>query len=163
MYATILYGFGIILLELTWTDVVFSRTTVVSFLCRNKSSRNGLKIYGDFLWTKRDPQSTGAGPEESRGVHKPGGSALPPGHALRVCGPLGHLLDLFPTPKILMNIETSQNKPRSKVPPPQASLDTKKQSGARSVTLLEGEIINGGHLNHPGGLPNEEGVVHPRG
>ena len=35
-------------LELTWTEAVFSRTTVVLFLCRNKSSRNALKINGDF-------------------------------------------------------------------------------------------------------------------
>ena len=36
-------------LELTWTDAVFSRTTVVLFLCRNRSSRNAMKINGDFF------------------------------------------------------------------------------------------------------------------
>ena len=39
----------------------------------------------------------------------------------------------------------------------------KNQSGARSGTLPEGEIITGGHLRHPYGLHDEEGVVHPRG
>ena len=43
-----LHDFGMIWLELTRTDDVFSRTTVVLFLCRNKSSQNALKINGDF-------------------------------------------------------------------------------------------------------------------
>ena len=50
MFTTVLYDFGMIWLELTRIDVVFSRTTVVLFLCRNKSSRNALKINGDFFW-----------------------------------------------------------------------------------------------------------------
>ena len=33
-------------MELTWTDVVFSRIALVLFLCRNQSSPNVLKIYG---------------------------------------------------------------------------------------------------------------------
>ena len=36
-------------MELTRTDAVFSRIAMVLFLCRNKSSRNVLKIYGDFF------------------------------------------------------------------------------------------------------------------
>lgn len=39
----------------------------------------------------------------------------------------------------------------------------KKQPGARSGTLSEGEIITRGHLHDPYGLYDEEGVVHPRG
>ena len=35
---------------LTWTDIVFSRTTVVLFLCRNKSSRNWTKLFGELFW-----------------------------------------------------------------------------------------------------------------
>ena len=132
------------------------------FLCRNKSSRNGLKIYGDFLWTKRDPRSIGVGPEEPRGRHKPAGSP-PLGHALLACYRLVAHRDLFPPPKIPINRETPRNKPRPGVPPPQASVATKNQSGARSGTLSEGETITGGHLHHPGGLHDEEGVVHPRG
>ena len=51
-------------MELTRTDVVFTRIVMVLFLCRNKSSRNVLKIYGDFFWNKRKipaQRSTGGG------------------------------------------------------------------------------------------------------
>ena len=37
-------------MELTRTDVVFSRIAMVLFLCRNESSRNILKIYGEYFW-----------------------------------------------------------------------------------------------------------------
>ena len=37
-------------MELTRTNAVFSRIAMVLFLRRNKSSRNDLEIYGDFLW-----------------------------------------------------------------------------------------------------------------
>ncbi len=37
-------------MELTWTDAVFSIIALVLFLCRNESSRNVLKIYGEFFW-----------------------------------------------------------------------------------------------------------------
>ena len=37
-------------MELTRTDAVFSRTAMVLYLCRNKSSRNDLKIHGDNFW-----------------------------------------------------------------------------------------------------------------
>ena len=40
-------------MELTRTNVVFSRIAMVLFLCRNKSSRNVLKIYEDFFWNRR--------------------------------------------------------------------------------------------------------------
>ena len=33
-------------MELTRTDDVFSRITMVLFMCRNKSSRNDLKLHG---------------------------------------------------------------------------------------------------------------------
>ena len=52
---------------------------------------------------------------------------------------------------------------RSGVPPPQASVATKNQSGPCSGTLQEGGSLTGGHLHHPGALHDEEGVVHPRG
>ena len=87
----------------------------------------------------------------------------PPRARLLACGPLGSPPDLIPTPKNPINIETSRKKPRSGVPPPQASVATKNQSRPRSSTLPEGEIITEGHLHHPGGLHVEEGLVHPRG
>ena len=49
MFTIFLYDFGMIWLELIRTDAVFSRTTVVLFLWRNKISRNVLKINGDFF------------------------------------------------------------------------------------------------------------------
>ena len=59
--------------------------------------------------------------------------------------------------------KTSRTKKRSGVPPPQASVATKSQSGPRSGTLPEGESFSGGHLHHPDALHDEEGVVLPRG
>ena len=52
---------------------------------------------------------------------------------------------------------------RSGVPPPQASVATKNQSGPCSDTLPEGGSLTGGHLHHPGDLHDEEGVARPRG
>ena len=73
--------------------------------------------------------------------------------------------DLFSTPNPPINTQTSRKKPRSGVPPLQASVATKNLLGARSGTLPEGEPITGGHLHHgeSGALHDEEGVVHPRG
>ena len=53
MFTTILYDFGMICMKLTRTDAVFSRTTVVLFLCKNESSPNIAKLFVDFLWTRR--------------------------------------------------------------------------------------------------------------
>ena len=52
---------------------------------------------------------------------------------------------------------------RSGVPPPQASVATKNQSGPCSGTLPEGGSLTGGHLHHPGDLHDQEGVIHPLG
>ena len=59
--------------------------------------------------------------------------------------------------------KTIEYQDRSGVPLPQASVATKNLSGAHSGTLPKGEPITGGHLHHPAGLHDEEGVVHPRG
>ena len=59
--------------------------------------------------------------------------------------------------------KTSRTEDRSGVPPPQAYVATKNQSGPFSGTLPEGDPITGGHLHHPGAIHDEEGVVHPRG
>ena len=53
----------------------FSRTTMVLFLCRNKSSHNDLKLCEEFLWNEREflePRPTGEGP---LGGHNPPGRA----------------------------------------------------------------------------------------
>ena len=59
--------------------------------------------------------------------------------------------------------KTSRTEDRSGVPPLQASVATKNQSGPCFGTLPEGNPITGGHLHHPGAMHDEEGVVHPRG
>ena len=65
-------------MELTRTNAVFSRIAMVLFLCRNKSSRNVLKIYGDFFWNKRKiPAHRSAGGGVLVG-HKPTGRDHPP-------------------------------------------------------------------------------------
>ena len=58
--------------------------------------------------------------------------------------------------------KTSKTEDRSGVPPPQATIATKNQSGPCSGTLPEGDPIIGGHLHHPGAIHDEEGVVHPQ-
>ena len=89
---------------------------------------------------------------------------MPPlGRAPLACDFLGNLLDVGPTPYTPINTQTAEKKHRSGVPPPQASVAMKYQSGARFVTLPEGETITGAHLHHPGGLHDDEGVVHLRG
>ena len=72
MFTTILYGFGMISMEQTWTDAVFTRTTVV-FFCEEmevlQMSWNFLTI---FLEQKR-PRSFVEGPEgEGVGHQTPG-------------------------------------------------------------------------------------------
>ena len=42
-----------ILVKLTRTDAVFSKTTMVLFLCRNKSSRIRMKLCNNFLFNKK--------------------------------------------------------------------------------------------------------------
>ena len=37
-------------MELTRTDAVFSRIAMVLFMCRNKSSRNDLKLHITYFW-----------------------------------------------------------------------------------------------------------------
>ena len=86
-----------------------------------------------------------------------------PGHAPLPHGQPGTPPGVKPTPKIPINVESPKNKSRSGVPPPQASVATKNQSGPCSGTLPEGGSLIGVHLHHPGALHDEEGVVHPRG
>ena len=55
-------------------------------------------------------------------------------------------------PYIPTYCKTSRTEIRSGVPPPQASVATKSQSGPCFGTLPEGGSITGGHLHHPGAL-----------
>ena len=62
-------------MELTQTDAVFSRIAIVLFMCRNKSSRNDLKLHGTYFWKILkilEEESTSGGPPP---VHEGGGRA----------------------------------------------------------------------------------------
>ena len=115
------------------------------FLEGNKPNRLGVHVRG----VPGCPRGWGR-------AHPPGRTPLPRGAP--VAPPTYPLHPYIPTyPK------TSRTEPRSGVPPPQASVATKNQSGPCSSTLPEGDPITGGHLHHPGAIHDEEGVVHPRG
>ena len=87
------------------------------------------------------------------------GMPYPSGRAPTLVAPLTDFFHLH----ISIYLENIQEHNRSRVPPPQASVATKNQSGAYSGTLPEGGSLTGGHLHHPSALHDEEGVVHPRG
>ena len=103
-----------------------------------KRSPNELKIYGDFLWTRRSPRSKRVGPEESRGDEKGGRRAHPPRKRPLPCRCLMVPPYFKLTPKIPINPETPRKKPRSGVPLPQDSVAKKNQSGARSASCWRG-------------------------
>ena len=75
-------------MELTRTGVVFSRITMVLFMCRNKRSRNDLKLHGaTFQKIRKIPAK-----DEGQGGHhlsmRVGGAPAPLGHAAYLMGPL---------------------------------------------------------------------------
>ena len=75
-------------MELTRTNVVFSRIAMVLFMCRNKSSRNDLKLHRTYFWKILkilEEESTSGGPPP---VHKGGGAPAPLGRAPYLVGPL---------------------------------------------------------------------------
>ena len=74
-------------MELTRTDAVFSRIAMVLVMCRNKSSRNDLKLHGTYFWKIikiLEEESTSGGVHLSMMV----GACLPPGRAPCLVGPL---------------------------------------------------------------------------
>ena len=75
-------------MELTRTDAVFSRLSMVLFMCKNKSSRNDLKLHGTSFWKILkilEEKSMSGGPHP---VHEGGGRACPPGRAPYLVDPL---------------------------------------------------------------------------
>ena len=70
-------------MKLTWTNAVFSRTTMVLFLCRNRSSRNGTKLCEDFyinsknFWSQDPPERAPSWAQPTRArpplLARPGG------------------------------------------------------------------------------------------
>ena len=74
-------------MELTWTDVVFSRIALVLFLCRNQSSQNVLKISGNIFgkyekYLRKDPPE-GVG----QWATSPVAAATPLAGATKLVGP----------------------------------------------------------------------------
>ena len=62
-------------MEVTRTGAVFSRLSMVLFMCRNKSSQNDLKLHGMYFWKILkilEEKSTSGGPHP---VHEGGGRA----------------------------------------------------------------------------------------
>ena len=95
-------------MELTRTDAVFSRLSMVLFMCRNKSSRNDLKLHGTSIWKIRkipEEKSTSGGPHPA---HEGGGAPYPPGCAPCLVGPL--TLHRPPTPYIRVRGEKIREK-----------------------------------------------------
>ena len=110
-------------------------------------------------------QSRGLGVHVRESTRWPRGreARLPPWARPHPRGPLVALpADFF---RLYMSIYPKNigGQNRSGVPPPQASVATKNQSGPYSGTLPEEGSITGGHLHHPDALHDEEVVVHPRG
>ena len=130
---------------------------------KTKRSPIDLKIDGSYFWTRRRPQSQRVGPEESRAAHEGGGRAHPPGRASLPREQPGDPPDLFSMPKPLIYTYTSKKKPRSGVPPPEASVATENQSRPIPAPCRRGESLSGGHLHRPGVLHDEEGVALARG
>ena len=125
-----------------------------------KTERNQLEKL--FLEGKQ-PGRLGVHVKEETSKAQGRGRAHPPGRALHPRGALVAPLTCFFLLYIPIYPKTSRTEDRSGVPPPQASVATKNQSGPCFGTLPEGDPITGGHLHHPGAIHDEEGVVHPRG
>ena len=128
-----------------------------------KWSPNAAKLFDDFFWKETDPGSFGGAAEEPQGPHKPPGRATPPGVPWCLVGPLWHLFAWLQCWKILYIQK-----------PPKVNLDEflrhRKPLYLHDLIYSpflapcrRGESITRGHLHHPGGLHDEEGVVHPRG
>ena len=122
-----------------------------------RQSQNGTKSIGEVIFGRKPPDRLGLYARRY-GRCSRGWGARPLPRGAPVAPPTYPLHPYIPTyPK------TSRTEDRSGVPPPQASVATKNQSGPCSGTLPEGGSLTGGHLHHPGALHDEEGVVHPRG
>ena len=122
-----------------------------------------MKPSGELFLERKQSRRLGVHVRESTRRARGRGRAYPPRRALHPHGTLmAPLTDFFRLykPTYPKNIG-EQN--RSGVPPLQASVATKNESGPCSGTLPEGGTLTCGHLHHPGALHDEEGVVHPRG
>ena len=130
-------------MELTRTNAVFSRIAMVLFLRRNKSSRNDLEIYGDFLWNiKKIPAQESTGGVELR-AHKPTRRG-PRGRAWHACG--AHDAPPAPISALFSPSRSEKNQGEefiafydTEAPPPPV-LPLEGRSGVR-FGLRRGEIV----------------------
>ena len=88
-------------MELTRTDAVFSRITMVLFMCRNKHSRNDLKLHGATFQKIRKIPAKVEGQGAYRLSTRVGGAPLP--HGPPVASPTP-----TPTPYIVFREEKTQ-------------------------------------------------------
>jgi len=75
-------------MELTLTDAVFSRTTMVLFMCKSKHSRNYLKLHGDTFQKIRKIPAKDEGQGGHRLAMRVGGVPAPLGRAPYLVAPL---------------------------------------------------------------------------
>ncbi len=128
-----------------------------------KRNPNGMKPSGELFLERKQSRRHGVHVREPTRKQEAGRRALPPWARPHPRGPLVARLTYFFLLYIPIYPKTIGEQNRSGVPPPQASVATKNQSGPCSGTLPEGGTLTGGHLHHPSALHDEEGVVHPRG
>ena len=138
-------------MELTRTDSIFSRIAMVLFLCRNKSSRNDLKINGEYfgIYKKYWQKNQGQGPTPCpRGW----GRALPPGRTPLSRGPPDAPPTSTPTPYISFHGEKNHRESfiafYDMEPPPSPNLSREGWSGVQSG-LRRGEFVAVIIINHP--------------
>ena len=128
-----------------------------------KRSPNGMKPSEKLFLERKQYRRLGVHVRGSTRKPRGRGRVQPPGHTVHPRGPLVAPLMYFFCLYISIYPKTIREHNRSGVPPPEASVATKNQSGPCSGTLPEGETLTGGNLHHPGALHDEEGVVPPRG
>ena len=139
-------------MELTRTDVVFSRIAMVLFMCRNKSSRNDLKLQETYFWKILkilEEESTSGGPPP---IHKGGGAPTPLGAPPCLVGPLvllRHQLQLY-----IFTFGEKKNQREGFIafyvtePPPSPNLSLECCSGVHSG-VRRGESVAIVIINHP--------------
>ena len=133
-------------MELTRTDAVFSRIAKVLFLCRNKSSRNDLKLHGEYFWNIQKILSKNQDQEAHTLSTRVGGAPAPWARRLPR-GPPDAPPTSTPTPYIHFRGEKNQREGfiafYDTEPPPSPNLSREGWSGVRlglrrggSVTII---------------------------
>ena len=129
---------------------------------QTESKRN--ETFGRVIFGTESIQGTwSARKGNNKEATRQGGAPYPPGRAPHRHGPLvAPLTDFF---RLYMSIypKNIREQNRLGVPLPEASVVTENQSRPVPAPCRRGQSLSDGHLHHPGGLHDEEGVVLPRG